>query len=229
MKSITLACTLALCAWNAHAAPIVFDDFQYYTTTFAAVGAVSASGADSTLASPLPLLSSSDAVGDDGGAASAFGVADAGFLSAGTDAIGGPDGSSALASAEFLGSFVADGRPILIGLDASAEGAGNSIRLIVIGDGGTLFDRTWTSAGQFQSYLDIAAGTLGTIDIIVTSGTDALVGDHVLANASAGFDVTAVPEPSTLTFMVLAGLCAFVALQGHHLRRTRNARASQEA
>lgn len=228
MKSIVLACSLALCAWTAPAAAVVFDDTQYFTTTFAAVGAVSDSDADSSPLSTLPLLTSSDAIGDDGGAASAFGIADAGFLSAGTDAVGGPDGSSALTSAEFLGSFVADGRPILIALDIGTSGIGNAIRLIVTGDGGTLFDQTWAAAGMFQSYLDIAAGTLGSINIIATSSTDVPFGDIASASASAGFAVTSVPEPSTLVFMVLAGLCAFAALQAQHLRRRRCERATQD-
>lgn len=226
MKSIVLACTLALCAWTARAAPVVFDDTQYFTTTFASVGATTVAHDDSGMQSGLPLFTASDVTGDDGGAASASAIADTGFLSALTSAVGGPDGSSALASAEFLGSFVADGRPILIGLDTAFDGIGNAIRVIVIGDGGTLFDRTWTSGGLHQSYLDIAAGTIGSIDILVTSSTDALTGELASAAASTGFAVTAVPEPSTLTFMALAGLCAFAVLQGQQVRRRRRTEAA---
>ena len=222
MKSIIFACTLALCAGSARAAPLVFDDIVYSTVTFAAVGAATDTDFDDSHSNTLPWLTSSEAVGDLGGAASAFAIADHAFLSAGADAVGGPDGSSGLGSAEFFGSFVADGKPILIALDAATAGTGNAIRLIVIGNGGTLLDRSWTSGGLHQAYLDIAAGTIGSIDIIVTSGVDALPGDLASASASASFGVTAVPEPSTLAFTVVAGLCAFGALQGRHLRRRRN-------
>lgn len=227
MKSIIFACTLALCAGSARAAPLIFDDVQYSTVTFASVGSTSDTDFDDSSANTLPWLTSSEAVGDQGGAASAFAIADVGFVSAGADAVGGPDGSSGLGSAEFFGSFVADGRPILISLDAATDGTGNAIRLIVIGNGGTLLDRSWDTGGLHQAYLDIAAGTIGSIDLIVTSGVDVLPGDLASASASASFGVTAVPEPSTLAFTVLAGLCAFVAMQGHHLRRRQGASATQ--
>lgn len=219
MKSIVFACTLALCAGSARAAPIVFDDIVYSTVTFASVGATSDTDFDDSSTNTLPWLTSSDAVGDQGGAASAFAIADVGFVSAGADAVGGPDGSSGLGSAEFFGSFVADGKPILISLDATVDGTGNAIRLIVIGNGGTLLDRSWIDGGLHQAYLELAAGTIGSIDLIVTSGVDVLPGDLASASASASFGVTAVPEPSTLAFTLLAGLGAFVAMQGHHLRR----------
>ena len=227
MKSIIFACTLALCAGSAHAAPLVFDDIVYSTVTFASVGITTDTHFDDSHSNTLPWLTSSDAVGDLGGAASAFAIADHEFLSAGADAVGGPDGSSGLGSAEFFGSFIANGKPILIDLVAATDGTGNAIRLIVIGNGGTLLDRSWTNGGLHQAYLDIAAGTIGSIDIIVTSGVDVLPGDLATASASASFGVTAVPEPSTLAFTVVAGLCAFGALQGRQLRRRRNPGASR--
>ena len=68
----------------------------------------------------------------------------------------------------------------------------------------------------------MAVGTIGSIDIIVTSGVDVLPSDLAAASASASFNVTAVPEPSTLAFTIVAGLGAFGVLQGRHLRRRRN-------
>ena len=227
MKSIIFACTLALCAGSVRAAPVVFDDIVYSTVTFASVGATTDTDFNDSHSSTLPWLTSSEAVGDQGGAASAFAIADHEFLSAGADAVGGPDGSSGLGSAEFFGSFIANGKPILIDLDAATDGTGNAIRLIVIGNGGTLLDRSWDTGGLHQAYLDIAAGTIGSIDLIVTSGVDVLPGDLASASASASFGVTAVPEPSTLAFTVVAGLCAFGVLQGRQLRRRRNPGASR--
>ncbi len=106
MKRIVALVLLGICGTALQAAPLAFTDTLYLTDSFASVGAASDTKSDSNPPTAFPLLTIA-AVDADTASASAAGSADLGFLGSAASASSTVDPASALASSEFIGSFVA--------------------------------------------------------------------------------------------------------------------------
>jgi len=166
------------------------------------------------LASSLPLFTNSLSSSGDAQASGAA-LADDGVLGTLADALGADDPASAVASSEFLGSFLAPGGLIELMLDFDVDGqneglgsASSLLRVILLAGSDTLLDTTYSTTGIFRPLvIGMAAGTEGLLSIALTSTADA-TGLTDLATTAGGlnFAVQAVPEPSSLALALLAGV-----------------------
>lgn len=221
MKRLLTAVAFALAASLAQAEPLVYTDTTWSTNGFADAGGVPASGNDGSPVTPLPLLTSAPATSSDGlSTASADAIADTNLLSAlATAVVASPDfGASAVASASFLGNFIAPGGILALFLDidtsgTSTQGGGTgdgAVRVTVVANGGSLIDEILRITGIYQRYIDLPLGTPGFVNIEAIGSADAVaLGDVAAGSAIVTFGVNRVPEPAGWMLVAATALIAF--------------------
>jgi hypothetical protein len=217
MKRLIVAAALAVTALQANAAPLVFTDRTWTASGFSSAGVASNSASDASPTTPLPLTTSAPAVDLDA-TASADAIADVDVLSALATAVGSADGAaSAIASAAFLGNFVAPGGllHLLLDIDLSATSSqGNGfgeglVRITLVGGPDPLIDEIVRASGTFERYVELASGTTGFLNIEAVASADATtVGDIAVGSASVIFGLRTVPEPEGLALLLAAVLSA---------------------
>jgi hypothetical protein len=227
MKKIILAALFAVTALQANAAALVFTDSTWSTSTFSSAGTASNSASDASPTSPLPLTTSAPSADLDA-SASGDAIADVDVLSALATAVGSADGAaSAIASAAFLGNFVAPGGLLYLLLDidlsaTSAQGNGfgdGLVRITLVGGPDLLIDEIVRTNGAFERYVELAFGTTGFLNIEAVGTADAATaGDIGVGSASVIFGLRAVPEPAGLALFLAAVLSALMASRSAGVR-----------
>lgn len=217
MRKIILAVVLAATALQANAAPLTFTDHTWTTSGFSSAGIASNSASDASPITPLPLTTSAPSADLDA-TASADAIADVDVLSALATAVASPDGAaSAVASAAFLGNFIAPGGLLYLLLDidlsaTSSQGNGfgdGLVRITLVGGPDQLIDEIVRAGGTFERSFELASGTTGFLNIEAVASADAAtVGDIAIGSASVIFGLRAVPEPAGLALLLAAVLSA---------------------
>lgn len=210
MKKLLTTVALVFATTLAHASPVAFTATRGQTS----VAVSTASDADAQFGSAppdaLPLTTTStlfDATSFVSGSAL---VAD-GLLS--TQAEGSSDGfTSALASASWGGDFVGASRKLLldfvldIGDSADVQAFGASTLVVTLLQNGLPFySEVFDTAGTVSRLIDLMAGATYSLDIVASSEANTLVGGNAFASMLANVQVAAVPEPSTVALLLLAG------------------------
>lgn len=215
MKKYFLALLLGSWGTSLFATPLSFTSSQYQTGAFASVGLITDSHFDASPPSSPSLLTSATAELDPDSASSA-GTTDTGFLGASVDVTSVTQTASGLSSAEFSGQFIAPGGPVLLTVNFDSQSsvlngtAGNQLSLVLIGNGVTLLDETFTVSGVIGRAVALPAGTSGFLDFLLTSSADVTAGS-AFNLTTATFNVS-VPEAPTL-FIFLPGLMLLLFLQ----------------
>lgn len=217
MKRLILAAMLAIAAFQVNADPLAFIDSTWTTSGFSSAGTASNSASDASPTTPLPLLASAPSADLDA-TASGDAIADVDVLSALATAVASSDGAaSAIASAAFLGNFVAPGGLLYLLLDidlASTTSLGNGfgdglVRVTLVGGADLLIDEIVRTTGKFDRYFDLPFGTTGFLNIEAIGSADAAtVGDIAVGSASVIFGLRTVPEPAGLALLLAAVLGA---------------------
>lgn len=220
MKRLILSAVLAIAAMHVNADPLAFTDSTWTTSGFSSAGTASNSASDASPTAPLPLLTSAPSADLDA-TASGDAIADVDVLSALATAVASADGSaSAIASAAFLGNFVAPGGLLYLLLDidlAATSSQGNGVgdglvRVTVVGGPDLLIDEIVRTTGRFDRYFDLPFGTTGFLNIEAIGSADAaMAGDIAVGSASVIFGVRTVPEPAGLALLLTAVLGAMFA------------------
>jgi len=220
MTRLILAAVLALSALQTNAAPLVFTDATWTTSGFSSAGTASNSASDASPTTPLPLLTSAPSADLDA-TASADAIADVDVLSALATAVASSDGSaSAIASAAFLGNFVAPGGLLYLLLDidlaaTSTQGDGfgdGLVRITLAGGPDLLIDEIVRANGTFDRYFELPFGTAGFLNIEAIGSADAATaGDIGVGSASVIFGLRTVPEPAGIALLLVATFCAVFA------------------
>lgn len=220
MKRLILAAVLAIAAVQVNADPLAYTDRTWTTSGSSSAGTAANSDSDASPTSPLPLLTSAPSADLDA-TASGDAIADVDVLSALATAVASPDGSaSAIASAAFLGNFVAPGGLLYLLLDidlaaTSAQGNGigdGLVRITLVGGPDLLIDEIVRTTGRFDRYFDLPFGTTGLLNIeAIGSGDAATAGDIAVGSASVIFGLRTVPEPAGLALLFAAVLGAMIA------------------
>ena len=230
MRKIILAVVLAVTALQANAAPLTFTDRTWTTSGFSSAGTASNSASDASPTTPLPLTTSAPSADLDA-SASADAIADVDVLSALATAVGSADGAaSAIASAAFLGNFVAPGGLLYLLLDidlsaTSSQGNGlgdGLVRITLVGGPDQLIDEIVRTTGTFERTVELAFGTTGFLNIEAVGSADAaMAGDIGVGSASVIFGLRTVPEPAGLALLLAAVLGAVMASRNGANARTR--------
>jgi hypothetical protein len=220
MKRLILAAVLGIAAFQASADPLTFTDSTWTTSGFSSAGTASNSESDASPITPLPLLTSAPSADLDA-TASGDAIADTNVLSALATAVASADGAaSAIASAAFLGNFVAPGGLLylLLDIDLSAtssqgNGVGDGlVRITLVGGPDLLIDEIVRTTGTFDRYFDLPFGTMGFLNIEAIGSADAATaGDIAVGSASVIFGLRTVPEPAGLALLLAAVLGAVFA------------------
>jgi hypothetical protein len=220
MKRLILAAVFAVTALQANATPLVFTDSTWTTSGFSSAGTSSNNASDASPTTPLPLTTSAPSADLDA-TASGDAIADIDVLSALATAVASSDGAaSAVASAAFLGNFVAPGGLLHLLLDidlaaTSAQGNGVSdglVRITLVGGPDQLIDEIVRTSGTFERYFELALGTTGFLNIEALASADAAAaGDIAVGSASVIFGLRTVPEPAGLALLLAAVLGAVMA------------------
>jgi len=220
MKKLILAAVFAVTALQAHADPLTFTDRTWTTSGFSSAGASSNSASDASPIAPLPLFTSAPSADLDA-TASADAIADTDVLSALATAVASSDGTaSAVASAAFLGNFVAPGGLLYLLLDidlAATTSQGNGfgeglVRITLVGGPDLLIDEIVRTTGTFDRYFELPFRTPGFLNIEAIGSADAMTaGDIAAGSASVIFGLRTVPEPAGLALLLAAVFCAVVA------------------
>ena len=231
MKTITrVALALACYGSVAHAMPIATTGI--YSASAVAIIEPSLIDTQDGSSPPgaLPLLvSASSSLGFN----SAFGtgIADDGFLSAGTDITSEDADASALGYAEFTGTFVAPNSAFRLHIDVSNTGLASgqdataeTVFGLNLMAGLTtlwsfefhypLFNDTALLNQAFDQMFSLPTGTLADLTVYVLTTANVLSPGEATNLASIQFDLATVPEPTTL-FSLMAGL----ALMGYTVRK----------
>lgn len=210
MKTILLACALAMTPGALRAMPIAFFDSSYHTATLAIAGTDSATDGANTPASSLPLTTSSNA-SDGDSLADAAAFADDGTLGTLVQTLGGEGSPAALASSEFIGRFVVPQGFVELFLDfasdTSVDGGGSAdavLRVTLVTGSETWLDQTFNATGQFRSTFGLPAGATGELALLlVSSASGSALEDVSSAGGGVAFSARQVPEPSTLALVLL--------------------------
>ncbi len=223
MKRLILAAVLGIAAFQASAEPLTFTDSTWTTSGFSSAGTASNSAGDASPTTPLPLTTSAPSADLDA-TASGDAIADLDVLGALATAVASADGAaSAVASAAFLGNFVAPGGLLYLLLDidlsaTSAQGDGfgeGLVRITLVGGPDLLIDEIVRTTGIFDRHFELPFGTAGFLNIeAVGSAEAATVGDIAVGSASVIFGLRTVPEPAGLALLLAAVLGAVMASRG---------------
>lgn len=213
-----LAACLAALALGAQATPLSFFDTHYSVTSIATSDA--AAGFD-TWSGPLAsgsMSASADSVGDLG-IAVAGAVAGPGLLTASADVSGSSGMAYAVATTNFMGSFINEGRmKISVDFAPFASFLGNgvastSLFVVLVSDGITLFEDFISESWEFD--YGSLSGSVASLDLTLTS--EAVTGfpsDGPGSAAALGivtFGGGTVPTPGTLLLLVAGLGCLAVA------------------
>jgi len=207
MLKTTVAGLLAVCAFGAQAAPLVFSSTQFETFAVASAGVVLEVDNATNPSTPLPLESSAAALsGSDSASAGAF--ADSGVLMAHTAVSSLDDAASAIAFAAFSGEFSVLGATHinffidLIVADATAA-SGGTLSLQLSFNGTSLADLAFAESQPISLSLEIPSAGDGLVSLFLSSDASALVPGNASNFAQAQIQIT-VPEPGTLALMFAA-------------------------
>lgn len=201
-KSFVIAC-LALGVFGANAAPVVYSSAQYSTVAVASAAGGADFNSDSSATTALPLLTSATAF-DATDFASGSGIAASGLLTTQAEASSAAGFASAVGTSEFTGVFdlgtyleLSIHMAGLDGADASAFSSGTLFVLVTV-DGMTYLDEQLASDGLYNYRVGPATGGSYTLSLLLSSEASTSTGGSAFNWASATFEASAVPEPSTL-------------------------------
>ncbi|MEF7613533.1 PEP-CTERM sorting domain-containing protein [Aquincola sp. MAHUQ-54] len=218
--------SLACATFGSHAAPVVFTGSLYETTATAIADATADVKSGSSDAAPLPLLTNALAF-DGSNYAAGTAIATAGLLSTTAEASGLSGFASASGSGTYTGEFAGGGN-FTFQFNYTSENFGSAgtyadstLSFLLTNSTGTLVSTIVPVNDNYSFSLFIPSGTSNTFSLSLTSEATAFVGGDALNVASVGFQVTAVPEPTTWLLM-LAGilLVAFKARPASRWRDT---------
>lgn len=216
-RRLVSACLMAM-AVSAQAAPMTFIESQFNVTSLAMGDA--AAGFE-TLSSPpvlAPISASADSVGDLG-IAVAGAIAGPGLLTTSADVSSTAGIANAVATANFFGSYLNEGRMKLnidftIANSSFASGdAVTSLFVMLVSDGITLFEDFVFGSWEFDYVA--ASGSIAELDLTLTS--EAVTGLSAAGLGAAGafglvtFGGGTVPTPGTVV-LLLAGLAGLVVI-----------------
>ncbi len=205
------ACWIAL----ANAAPILFTSSQFLASTAASTASLADADNASNPPTALPLIIDST-VFDANDFASGASIGAVGLLSTSADVTATAGFASAVGSAEFIGIFTAMEPLVLLQFPAfnssdftsgaTAFSAGSLFVRLTSGTS-TLYDQLFTVGGPISARIPIPLGATGTLDILLISEANVLMGGSASNTATASFTATGIPEPPPLVLLAL-GLVA---------------------
>lgn len=201
--------SLACVTFGSQAAPIAFTHSLYETTATAIADATADVQYGSSDTTPLPLLTSALAFDGSNYAAGSV-IATSGLLSTTAEASGLSGFASASGSGGFSGEF-AGGGTFTFQFNYASDNFGtagtyadSTLSFLLTNSTGTLVSTVVPVNDNYSFSLFIPTGTVNTFSLSLTSEATAFVGGDALNVASASFQVSAVPEPTTWLLM-LAG------------------------
>jgi len=206
------------------AAPIIFTSSTFDAGAVAIAGSeINASFEIMVPPSGLPLVPSATALSGDN-SATATGIADDSFLAATSDVTSIDEETVGVGTSGFTGLFTAPGGSVRFTFgfetvnDASGSGFAEGLFAFSVAGGGlTLLDETIIANGTIERVLDIPAGTLGVLTLLLTSTATAdATGGSAFNVTGATFqaDVVSATVPETRTLLlIMLGLAVLFALR----------------
>lgn len=211
MKNLFAFVPLLLATTLAQADPVTFTMLRGQ----AAAAVQSETAADAQFANlppdALPLTASTTLFDATSFVSASALVAD-GLLS--TQAEGGSDTgfTSASSVASYGGDFVGASRKLLLDFvldlgdsaDSQAFGA-STLVVTLLQNGLPFYSEVFDTAGVVSRLIDLMAGATYSLDVVASSEANTITGGNAFASMLATVQVSAVPEPSTIALLLLAG------------------------
>ena len=231
MKKECLVVALLAFVGAAQAAPVAFTSTNAQTS----VAVLTSDSADAQFASSpptaLPITSSSTLFNSTEFVSASSLVAD-GLLNSQAEADSALGVTSAVASAEWQGTFVAVSRALLLqmtlsnGDSADPQAFGSSSVIVsILQNGMPFYTALFSSSGDISRLVDLAIGATYTLDITASSEADTFTGGSAFASMLTTFNALAVPEPSTVFLFLLPAAGMLISVS----RRKRAQSASYRA